>query len=186
MSRSAMKKMIRETKYYDEVGKFAKLSNGSITEQSQKREYDNNPDWQSNRQDIDLKDWRSAQQIYLPELGMKLGPAVNKMKKLWRLYKAAKRYGGSYRPKHFGEGSCYDYAYEIARIQYTIDLVNKTEFEELADLDFNLEFPRQEAHEEDIDTSGLSKDELAARREELAEAKEEVEDFYPDVWPNLS
>ena len=123
------------------------ISNGSnelSQEQGQRqsREYNHNPDWQSHK--YDLSDWRSAQQIYLPELGMKLGPATNKMKKLWRLWHKAQREGT---PKR-------DHAYNIAKIQYAIGLINPTQFDELQNMDLDLEFGGQQM-EEDEWTQGL-------------------------------
>ena len=65
-------------------------------------------------------DWREAQQIYLPSIGMNVGVAWNSLKKLWKSYKIAGRTGEPRR----------DIAWKINRLQAGLDL-ERSEFPEL-------------------------------------------------------
>src|SRR5215813_4146725 len=48
-----------------------------------------NESWISSRYDIQGMHWQELQQLYLPELNMRWGPAVSALKKLWKSYKIA-------------------------------------------------------------------------------------------------
>jgi len=91
--------------------------------------------------------WQELQQLYLPELNMRWGPAVSALKKLWKSYKIAGRTG---EPRS-------DLAWKINRVQVAMGL-EKSEFPELEGMDYD-------DFEEDQD-QGQSAEEIQLRREE--------------------
>ena len=80
-----------------------------------------NKSWISSRYDIQGMHWQELQQLYLPELNMRWGPAVNALKKLWKSYKIAGRTG---EPRS-------DLAWKINRVAMGL----KSEFPELEGMD---------------------------------------------------
>ncbi len=85
-----------------------------------------NESWSSSK--YGAMEWREAQQIYLPSLNMCVGPAWNKLKRLWRNYKRNGR-TGQYRS---------DIAYEIVRYQAGLDIPRSDlpELEGISDYEF--------------------------------------------------
>ena len=68
--------------------------------------------------------WQELQQLYLPELNMRWGPAVSALKKLWKGYKIAGRTG---EPRS-------DLAWKINRVAMGLE---KSEFPELEGMDYD-------------------------------------------------
>jgi len=85
--------------------------------------------------------WQELQQLYLPELNMRWGPAVSALKKLWKSYKIAGRTG---EPRS-------DLAWKINRVQVAMGL--KSEFPELEGMDYDdfEEDQAQSAEEREVD-----------------------------------
>ena len=106
-----------------------------------------NESWISSRYDIQDMHWQELQQLYLPELNMRWGPAVSALKKLWKSYKIAGRTG---EPRS-------DLAWKINRVQVAMGL-EKSEFPELEGMDYD-------DFKEDQD-QGQSAEEIQLRREE--------------------
>src|SRR5215467_4266062 len=77
----------------------------------------------SSRYDIQGMHWQELQQLYLPELNMRWGPAVSALKKLWKSYKIAGRTG---EPRS-------DLAWKINRVAMGLE---KSEFPELEGMDY--------------------------------------------------
>ena len=76
-----------------------------------------NEGWTSTIYDIQGMHWQELQQLYLPELNMRWGPAVSALKKLWKSYKIAGRTG---EPRS-------DLAWKINQIQKAMG-IEKSEF----------------------------------------------------------
>jgi len=70
--------------------------------------------------------WQELQQLYLPELNTRWGPAVSALKKLWKSYKFAGRTG---EPRS-------DLAWKINRVQFAMGL-EKSQFPELEGMDYD-------------------------------------------------
>jgi hypothetical protein len=109
-------------------------------------------------------DWRELQQIYLPELGMHLGPAWNSLKKLWKSYKIAGRTG---EPRS-------DTAWKINRLQVAMGL-EKSDFPELEGMVLDDEWDEQDQGEE-LPPEWSAEDEQLRREER--EAEQENDDWW--------
>jgi hypothetical protein len=125
-----------------------------------------NESWISSRYDTQGMHWQELQQLYLPELNMRWGPAVSALKKLWKSYKIAGRTGESRS----------DLAWKINQIQKAMG-IEKSEFPELEGMDTG--------DEESTD------EEIELRREEREESggdgnlnfgTNEVGSEYTDEW----
>jgi hypothetical protein len=122
-----------------------------------------NESWISSRYDIQGMHWQELQQLYLPELNMRWGPAVSALKKLWKSYKIAGRTG---EPRS-------DIAWKINQIQKAMG-IEKSEFPELQGME--------------TDDEELTHEEIQLKREEIeAEAEGDTSEVepYPEEWSEL-
>jgi len=108
-------------------------------------------------------DWHEAQQIYIPSLNMCVGPAWNRLKKLWKSYKISGRNGESRTLT----------AYEINRYQVALDLP-RSDLPELEGVASDYEFEDEGQNQESVEYEQL-------RREE-AEAEAEAERENDEWW----
>lgn len=80
--------------------------------------------WTSSKYPIENMSWQELQELYLPEVKMRFGPAVSALKKLWKSYKIAGRNG---EPRG-------DIAWNIRNIQRAMG-IPESQFEELEGMD---------------------------------------------------
>lgn len=113
--------------------------------------------WISSKYDFQSMDWQDLQNLYLPEIRMRFGPACNKLKKLWIDYKSARKLGLS--------GSSQT-AWEINRIQRSMG-VEVTRFDELEAMG--------EYENEDQDQEQLGSDEEWSIEDLQLKQEEEIE-----------
>jgi hypothetical protein len=147
-----------------------------------------NESWISSKYDIQGMHWQELQQLYLPELNMRWGPAVSALKKLWKSYKIAGRTG---EPRS-------DLAWKINQIQKAMG-IEKSEFPELEGMetddeestDEEIELRREEREESGGDWSlnfGTSKetseytDEWSEQDKQLRREEREAEQENDDWW----
>jgi Ran GTPase-activating protein (RanGAP) involved in mRNA processing and transport len=112
--------------------------------------------WISSRYDIQGMHWQELQQLYLPELNMRWGPAVSALKKLWKSYKIAGR----------TRESRSDLAWKINQIQKAMG-IEKSEFPELDGI---------ETDDEESTDEAVTREEIELRHEENEENEEEDDD----------
>jgi hypothetical protein len=127
-----------------------------------------NESWISSRYDIQGMHWQELQQLYLPELNMRWGPAVSALKKLWKSYKIAGRTGESRS----------DIAWKINKIQGSMG-IEKSIFPELEGIS-------GETDDEELQIS--TDEELTIAKEEemqLRSEEENEEDDEDDEWDDL-
>jgi hypothetical protein len=105
--------------------------------------------WRSSKFDTQKMTWAEVSQIYLPELDMTFGAAINSLKKLWFSYKMAGKSGIGYRS---------DIAYRINEVQAAMGIKKSR-------------FPEIEGMEEEESTQ----EEFQLRAEEEAENQQEDE-----------
>jgi hypothetical protein len=118
-----------------------------------------------------MGNWREVQQIYIPSLKLRVGPAFHKLKKLWAKYKIQGR-EGLYRT---------DTAYQINKLLVGLDLprVDLPELEGIPDYEF-----KQDQEEDGLiaetpeEWSDLDQQLLKEEKESEAEAEQEANDWW--------
>ena len=117
-----------------------------------------NDSWISSKYDTQNMHWQELQQLYLPELNMRWGPAVSALKKLWKSYKIAGRTG---EPRS-------DLAWKINQIQKAMG-IEKSEFPELD----GMETDDEESTDEEIESRREEREESGGDPEEGSEYTEQ-------------
>jgi hypothetical protein len=119
--------------------------------------------WQSTKYDFASMDPNELQQLYIPSLEMRFGPAVSALRKLWKSYKICGRTG---EPRS-------DICWKINNIQRGLG-IEQTSFEEISQ--YQVETENNESAfsttEQEEDTSEWSALDKQLRREEEAEEEE--------------
>ena len=110
--------------------------------------------------------WQELQQLYLPELNMRWGPAVSALKKLWKSYKIAGRTGV---PRS-------DLAWKINQIQKAMG-IEKSEFPELE----GMETDDEESTDEEIELRREEREESGGDWSLNFGTNEETSE-YTDEW----
>lgn len=116
-------------------------------------------------------DWHEAQQIYIPSLNMCVGPAWNRLKKLWKSYKISGRNGESRTLT----------AYEINRYQVALDLP-RSDLPELEGVASDYEFEDEGQNQQTSERSVYESVEYEQLRREEAEAEAEAERENDEWW----
>jgi hypothetical protein len=140
-----------------------------------------NDSWISSKYDTQNMHWQELQQLYLPELNMRWGPAVSALKKLWKSYKIAGRTG---EPRS-------DLAWKINQIQKAMG-IEKSEFPELEGMetydeestDEEIKLCREEREEscEDWNLNFGTSEETSEYTDEWSEQRRKEREAEEDWW----
>jgi len=128
--------------------------------------------WASSKYDTQNMTWSEISQIYLPEIGLTFGAAINSLKKLWFSYKMAGKSGTGYRA---------DIAYRINEVQAAMG-VPKSRFPELEGMEEESAAEeiqlRKEEEEENKQEDDWNVDQVLGNREQ--EEEETDDDWFAD------